>query len=53
MKMHLRAVFLATLAAAVLSTATAETSAMQTTAAQPGAGWSALESYTGTIVVAR
>ena len=51
MKMHLRAAILATLAAAVLpTTASAQTSAVQTRATQPGPGWSALKSYTGTIV---
>jgi hypothetical protein len=49
--MHLRAVILATVAAAVLPTSgLAQTSAVQTTATQPGSGWSALKSYTGTIV---
>ena len=51
MKMHLRAAILATLAAAVLRIpVSAQTGAVQTSATQPGPGWSALESYTGTIV---
>ena len=44
MKMHLRTA----LVAAAAATASAQTSA--TTATQPGPGWSALTSYTGTIV---
>jgi hypothetical protein len=51
MKTHLSAAVLATLAAASLpSTVSAQTGAVQTRAAQPRPGWSALESYTGTIV---
>jgi hypothetical protein len=50
MNMPLRAAILAALAAAVVPTASAQTSAAQTTAEQPGPGWSALRSYTGTIV---
>jgi hypothetical protein len=50
MKKQLRAAILAALAAAVVPTASAQTSAAQTTAEQPGPGWSALRSYTGTIV---
>jgi hypothetical protein len=50
MNMQLRAAILAALAAAVVPTASAQTSAAQTTAEQPGPGWSALRSYTGTIV---
>ena len=49
-KMHLRPAILGILAAAVLPTASVQTSAMQTTATQPGTEWSALKSYTGTIV---
>ena len=48
MKMHLRTAILAALVAAAAATASAQTSA--TTATQPGPGWSALKSYTGTIV---
>jgi hypothetical protein len=48
MKMHLRTAILAALIAAAAATASAQTSA--TTATQPGPGWSALKSYTGTIV---
>ena len=48
MKMHLRTVILAALIAAAAATASAQTGA--TTATQPGPGWSALKSYTGTIV---
>ena len=51
MKMHLSAAILATLLTAVLAgTALAQTSTAPTAATQPGPGWSALESYTGTIV---
>jgi hypothetical protein len=51
MKMHLGAAILATLAAAALPiTASAQAGAVQTGATQPGPGWSALRSYTGTIV---
>ena len=50
MKMHLRTAILAALAAAAAATASAQTSVVQTTATQPGPGWSALKSYTGTIV---
>ena len=48
MKMHLRTAILAALVAAAAATASAQPSA--TTATQPGPGWSALKSYTGTIV---
>ena len=49
--MDLRAAILAILAAAVLPTAaSAQTAAAQTRATEPGPGWSALKSYTGTIV---
>ena len=48
MRMHLRAAILAALAATAVPTASAQTSA--TTVTQPGPGWSALKSYTGTIV---
>ena len=51
MRMHLRAAIVAALAAAALpTTASAQTGAVQTGATQPGPGWSALKSYTGTIV---
>jgi hypothetical protein len=51
MKMHLSTAILATLLAAGLpGTALAQTSTAPTAATQPGPGWSALESYTGTIV---
>jgi hypothetical protein len=50
-KMVLRAAFLATLAAApATATASAHTGVAQATAAQPAPAWSALKSYTGTIV---
>ena len=48
MKMHLRTAILAARIAAAAATASAQTSA--TTVTQPGPGWSALKSYTGTIV---
>ena len=48
MKMHLRTAILAALLAAAAATASAQTGT--TTATQPGPGWSALKSYTGTIV---
>ena len=48
MKMHLRTAILAALVAAAAATTSAQTSA--TTAMQPGPGWSAPKSYTGTIV---
>jgi hypothetical protein len=50
MKMHLRTAILATLAAAAAATASAQTGIVQKTATQPGPAWSALKSYTGTIV---
>ena len=51
MKIHLSAAVLATFCAALLPiTVLAQTSAVQTRPAQPAPGWSALESYTGTIV---
>ena len=50
MKMHLRTAILAALAAAASATASAQTTAVQTPATQPGPAWSALKSYTGTIV---
>jgi hypothetical protein len=50
MKMHLRTAILATLAAAAAATASAQTGVVQKTATQPGPAWSALKSYTGTIV---
>jgi hypothetical protein len=50
MKMHLITVILAALAAAAAPTASAETRAGQATATQPGPSWSALKTYTGTIV---
>ena len=45
MKMHLRTAILA-----VVATAAAATASAQATAAQPGPAWSALKTYTGTIV---
>ena len=50
MKTHLRAAILAALAAAAAPDASAQATAAQTTATQPGPGWSALKSYSGTIV---
>ena len=50
MKKHLRTAILFALAAAAAATASAQTSVVQTAATQPGPGWSALKSYTGTIV---
>lgn len=50
MKMHLRTAILAAFAAAAAATASAQTGVAQATATQPGPGWSALKSYTGTIV---
>src|SRR5262245_24478721 len=50
-KMVLRAAFLATLApAAATAAASAQIGVAQATAAQPAPAWSALKSYTGTIV---
>jgi len=48
MKTHLRTAILAAVIIAAAATATAQTSA--TTVTQPGPNWSALKSYTGTIV---
>jgi hypothetical protein len=50
MKMYLGTVILAALAAAAAATASAEAGVVQATATQPGPGWSALKSYSGTIV---
>jgi len=50
MKKHLRTAILFALAAAAAATASAQTSVVVTAATQPGPGWSALKSYTGTIV---
>ncbi len=50
MKMHLGTVILAALAAAAAATASAEAGVVQAAATQPGPGWSALKSYSGTIV---
>ena len=50
MKLHLRTAVLAALAVAAAATASAQTGVVQTTATQPGPGWSALRSYTGTII---
>jgi hypothetical protein len=48
--MHLRNAILAALAAAAAAPASAQAGVAQTTATQPGPAWSALKSYTGTIV---
>ena len=50
MKTCLRTALLAALAAAAAATASAQTGVAQAAATQPGPGWSALKSYTGTIV---